>query len=80
LGRFEIDAAEIPDSWERLMKEREQMIDLEKQLIELALRRHNGVVAYAAKDLGLRRSSLASRMKTLGIEAPASPLARSGDK
>jgi transcriptional regulator with GAF, ATPase, and Fis domain len=37
--------------------------------IEAALSRHDGVVARAARDLGLSRQSLYRRMEKLGIAA-----------
>ena len=40
--------------------------------IEGALARHQGVVAKAARDLGLTRQSLYRRMEKLGIAAGAS--------
>ncbi|HEY8049697.1 MAG TPA: sigma-54 dependent transcriptional regulator [Ramlibacter sp.] len=44
---------------------------LDKQAIEEALARHNGVVAQAAASLGVSRQALYRRMERLGISRPA---------
>jgi transcriptional regulator with GAF, ATPase, and Fis domain len=41
--------------------------------IETALARHQGVIAKAARDLGLTRQSLYRRMEKLGIAGSAEP-------
>ena len=41
--------------------------------IERALTRGRGVVAHAARDLGLSRQALYRRMEKLGIKAPVDP-------
>jgi transcriptional regulator with GAF, ATPase, and Fis domain len=43
----------------------------ERAEIEAALSRHSGVIAKAARDLGLTRQSLYRRMEKLGIAASA---------
>ena len=68
LAKFEIEPDEIAGSWSRLMTERDELISFEKHLFHLALEKHRGVVAHAAQELGFRRSSFVSRMKTLGID------------
>lgn len=65
---FHIDEDDLPDSMERLTAEKAHMDTLERRLIALALRRHDGVVAHAARALGVPRTSLISRMKTLGVD------------
>ncbi|MCA9563078.1 MAG: sigma-54-dependent Fis family transcriptional regulator [Myxococcales bacterium] len=67
LATFELDPSNIEETWERFKKEQETLERWEKRIIEEAIVAHNGVVAHAAKVLGLRRSSLVSRMKTLGL-------------
>jgi len=54
-------------SWERLQSERSALDEAERQVILAALRRHGGVVARAARELGVPRTTLASRVATLGI-------------
>ena len=39
-----------------------------QRLLAQTLQRHDGVVARAAKALGMSRTSLVSRLSTLGIE------------
>ena len=63
-----IDPEELDDGWRRLTREREQLDDHERQLIRLALDKHRGVISHAARELGVRRTSLISRMGTLGID------------
>jgi DNA-binding NtrC family response regulator len=45
---------------------------LDKQAVEEALARHNGVIAQAAADLGLSRQALYRRMERLGISRAGS--------
>jgi PAS domain S-box-containing protein len=45
----------------------------EKSLIEHALRRHHGNRTRAAEELGMHRSTLWRKMKSLGLEAAPSP-------
>lgn len=66
-ARFEIEPDDVAGSWARLQRERAALEDLERQIVTLALARHGGVVARAARDLGLARTGLLSRMSTLGI-------------
>lgn len=65
--RFEIGTDDVPNSWARLQRERAALEDLERQIVTRALAQHGGVVARAARDLGLARPGLLSRMSTLGI-------------
>jgi DNA-binding NtrC family response regulator len=66
------DAAEPPgaiDSWKALLRERAQLDEAERRVLQATLRRHQGVFARAARELGLARSTLLSRMEALGISA-----------
>jgi transcriptional regulator with GAF, ATPase, and Fis domain len=58
------------ERWERLQRGREELDATEAAIIREALARRGGVVARAARDLGVQRTSLLSRMRTLGIEKP----------
>jgi len=70
---FAIEPNDIGGSFERLAEERDSLDGAEKALIELALRKYHGVLAHAARELGIPRSSLISRIATLGIERPGKP-------
>lgn len=48
----------------------EALNNLERSLIQMALRRRSGNLTAASKDLGIIRQSLIYRMKRLGIERP----------
>lgn len=67
---FQVVPGELPDTWARLVRERDALEGLERSLIAAALDKHGGVVAHAARDLGIGRTSLLSRMETLGIGRP----------
>jgi len=56
-----------PASWQDVRTAREGIDARERAVIEDALARHGGVVARAAGELGLARTSLVSRMQALGI-------------
>jgi Nif-specific regulatory protein len=56
-------------SWEKLQAERSALDENERRVIAEALRAAGGVVAKAARDLGVPRTTLASRLLTLGISA-----------
>ncbi|MEM9188396.1 MAG: sigma 54-interacting transcriptional regulator [Myxococcota bacterium] len=66
--RFEIVPDELDDSWARLQREKDALDEVEIRLIEIALKRHRGVISHAAKELDVSRTSLISRMKTLGVD------------
>jgi DNA-binding NtrC family response regulator len=53
-----------------MQAERTALDEVERRLIELTLDKHHGVVAPAARELGVGRTGLASRMQTLGIRRP----------
>lgn len=47
---------------------RDELLEFERALVLDALAKHHGVVARAARELGISRTSLVSRMRTLGVE------------
>ena len=53
--------------WELLLKDRRTLEEIERDLIDRALRESQGVVAKAARQLKVSRTSLISRMNTLGL-------------
>lgn len=67
-SRFQVETDELADSWRRLLREREALDGFETEIIELTLHAHGGVVAHAARELEVPRTSLLSRMQTLGID------------
>jgi DNA-binding NtrC family response regulator len=64
---FQIEPGELADSWARLSHERAELDRIERDIIEAALARTDHVVARAARELGVGRTSLISRCDTLGI-------------
>ncbi len=60
------DAAAI---WRDLQRERLALEQREAALIRRTLRRTHGVVAHAARALGIARTTLASRLERYGGEA-----------
>jgi Nif-specific regulatory protein len=60
--------ADLQAGWVRLQGERQAIDDAERRIITAALGKHGGVVARAARELGLPRTTLASRVQALGIE------------
>ncbi|MCE9578187.1 MAG: sigma 54-interacting transcriptional regulator [Deltaproteobacteria bacterium] len=61
-------AAGQGDDWRRLTAQRAELDERERELIQRTLARHGGVVARAAQELGVARTSLVSRMQTLKIK------------
>ena len=59
----------IGSKWQRLQRERSRMDDEEKELLREALNAANGVVSQMARDLGIARTTLASRLDALGLRA-----------
>ncbi len=47
---------------------KDAVASFEKQQIELSIKRHDGNISKASKELGLERSHLYKKMKKLGIE------------
>jgi DNA-binding NtrC family response regulator len=68
---FLIEQRELGDTYRRLLREREALDGVEKSVLELALERHGGVAAHAARELGLPRTGFLSRLDTLGIDREA---------
>ena len=60
-----------PDTWQILQDERERLDRREQQLIRDALTRSSGVVAHAARELGIARTTLSSRVEALGLRRSA---------
>jgi transcriptional regulator with GAF, ATPase, and Fis domain len=61
-------AGDLSVTWTRIQADRERLDVLERQMLEQALSRNDGVVAWAAEEVGMPRTGFASRLKTLGIE------------
>ncbi|HET7540511.1 MAG TPA: sigma 54-interacting transcriptional regulator [Polyangiaceae bacterium] len=57
------------DTWQSLQDERDRLELREQQLIRDALMRSSGVIAHAARELGIARTTLSSRVETLGLRA-----------
>jgi DNA-binding NtrC family response regulator len=60
-----VDRARLAEGWQALLVRRAELEALERTLITEALAKHRDVVAYAARELGVQRTSLLSRMDTL---------------
>lgn len=58
-------------AWQKLKHERARLDSEETALILHALENANGIVAIAARELGIARTTLASRLKVLGVRAGA---------
>ncbi len=59
--------ADAPTDWQSLQAERARLDEREEAAIRATLNQCGGVVAQAARELGLARTTLLSRMDTLGI-------------
>jgi transcriptional regulator with GAF, ATPase, and Fis domain len=57
-------------TWQKLQAERERLEEREQSLLKLALEQAGGVVAAAARELGIARTTLSSRIDALGIRTP----------
>ncbi|HEY1697809.1 MAG TPA: sigma 54-interacting transcriptional regulator [Polyangiaceae bacterium] len=57
-------------TWQRLLAERERLDEREQAVLKRALSESGGVVAQAARDLGIARTTLSSRIDALGIREP----------
>lgn len=66
-----LEAAPPPLSvrWQKVHADRATLEELEKDVLRQALGEAGGVVAYAARTLGIARTTLASRLEALGIRA-----------
>ncbi len=58
--------------WARLREQRVQLDAQESEVIAHAMRKARGVVAHAARELGIARTTLASRLEVLGVRARGS--------
>ena len=58
---------DLLDAWVRLENERVGLDAVEARIIQRAVTRNGGVVAHAARELGVPRTTLLSRMNALGI-------------
>jgi transcriptional regulator with GAF, ATPase, and Fis domain len=54
-------------SWRALQAERARLDELEQSLLCRALAQSGGIVAHAARELGVARTTLSSRMEVLAI-------------
>jgi transcriptional regulator with GAF, ATPase, and Fis domain len=69
-GRLAPPPDESPSAaWTRLQELKADLEKHEAELLRDALRRHAGVVAHAAKELGIARTTLAGRAQALGLAA-----------
>ena len=73
---FEVELEHLGDSYARLVRERGVLDGYERQIVETALLRAGGVVAVASRELGVPRTSLLSRMETLGVSGKRARKAR----
>jgi transcriptional regulator with GAF, ATPase, and Fis domain len=64
------DPPDFGTAWQLLQSERSKLDDREQQVIRQALAKSDGVVAQAARELGIARTTLSSRIDALGIRAP----------
>jgi two-component system response regulator HydG len=69
------EAAPLPLSarWQKVHADRATLEELEQDVLRQALGEAGGVVAYAARALGIARTTLASRLEALGIRAAKGP-------
>jgi DNA-binding NtrC family response regulator len=62
--------APIGTKWQELQSERARLDEREKDLLREALDRARGVVAHAARDLGIARTTLSHRLDAVGLRSP----------
>jgi transcriptional regulator with GAF, ATPase, and Fis domain len=62
-----VTEASSADAWRELQDEKARLEEREVEALVAVLERHRGVVAHAAKELGIARTTLASRVDALGI-------------
>lgn len=77
LGATSLDGRESPavpeplsSAWQKLQGERSRIDEREQDVIQRALGVSAGVVAHAARALGIARTTLASRIEALGMRSP----------
>lgn len=71
-GTFEV-RGQTAAAWQELRAERARLDAQEAALILRALENANGIIAIAARELGIARTTLASRLKVLGVGAITTP-------
>jgi DNA-binding NtrC family response regulator len=59
----------LGSSWQKLQGERARIDEREQEVIRRALQESGGVVAQAARALGIARTTLASRIEALGLRS-----------
>jgi sigma-54 specific flagellar transcriptional regulator A len=64
-------AGTLSDRWREMHTERERLEELETALLKQALDEAGGVVAHAARVLGVARTTLSSRVDALGLRPGA---------
>ena len=62
--------AALGATWQRLQAERTKIDEREQALLKEALAQSGGVVAHAARELGIARTTLSSRIDALGVRPP----------
>jgi DNA-binding NtrC family response regulator len=75
-GRSVVEGGSITQRWHRLQDERAALDEREQGVVREALNEADGVVAHAARALGIARTTFASRLEALGIHSRRS---RQGD-
>jgi transcriptional regulator with GAF, ATPase, and Fis domain len=63
------EAPPISSRWQKLQSERDRLDEAEQAVVREALSEAGGVIAHAARALGIARTTLASRLEVLGIRA-----------
>ncbi|MBI2391558.1 MAG: sigma 54-interacting transcriptional regulator [Deltaproteobacteria bacterium] len=62
-----VDPERLAESWQALQDARARLDTLEADAIRAALAKHGGVIAHAARELGIARTTLSSRIEVLGL-------------
>jgi transcriptional regulator with GAF, ATPase, and Fis domain len=57
-------------AWQKLQAERSRLDEREQSVLKQALSQSGGVVAQAARELGIARTTLSSRIDALGVREP----------
>jgi transcriptional regulator with GAF, ATPase, and Fis domain len=77
LGTTSLATSVVPESpaslsskWQQLQAGRSRIDEDEKDLLRAALNETGGVVAHVARELGIARTTLVSRLDALGLRAP----------
>jgi transcriptional regulator with GAF, ATPase, and Fis domain len=60
-------AEALAAQWQRLQAERAKIDEREEDVLRLALKSSGGVVAHAARELGIARTTLSGRIDALGV-------------